>query len=133
MITAYGLILLLTAVVATVEQAGYPPFGLANVSFVGLSSFLILIGLYHSAISVANDVTLRKSIKNSVLRESGLLDSIGTAQMTQERENKVTKMTADNANRLTEQSGIEPSLTDKEIKSYLDEVLEELSKVKRKQ
>ena len=53
--------------------------------------------------------------------------------MTQEIENKVTKMTADNANRLTEQSGIEPSLTDKEIKSYLDEVLEELSKVKRKQ
>jgi hypothetical protein len=133
MITAYGLILLLTAVVATVEQAGYPPFGLANVSFVGLSSFLILIGLYHSAISVANDVTLRKSIKSSVLRESGLLDSIGTAQMTQEIENKVTKMTADNANRLTEQSGIEPSLTDKEIKSYLDEVLEELSKVKRGQ
>jgi antitoxin component HigA of HigAB toxin-antitoxin module len=94
---------------------------------------LILIGLYHSAISVANDVTLRKSIKNSALRKSRLLDSIGTAQMTQEIENKVTKMTADNANRLTEQSGIEPSLTDKEIKSYLDEVLEELSKVKRKQ
>ncbi|MGB7956714.1 MAG: hypothetical protein WCF23_22305 [Candidatus Nitrosopolaris sp.] len=84
MITAYGFVLFLTAVVATVEQAGYPPFGLANVSFVGLSSFLILIGLYHSAISVANDVTLRKSIKNSALRESKLLDSIGTAQMTLE-------------------------------------------------
>src|SRR3977135_2502277 len=112
MITAYGLILFFTAADAAVEQAGYPPFGLANVSFVGLSSFLILIGLYHSAISVANDVTLRKSIKNSALRKSRLLDSIETAQMTQEIENKVTKNRAENANRLTEQSGIEPSLTD---------------------
>jgi hypothetical protein len=132
MITAYGLILFFTAAGAAVEQAGYPPFGLANVSFVGLSSFLILIGLYHSAISVANDVTLRKSIKNSALKESSFLDSIGTAQMTQEIENKVTKMTADNANRLIEQSGIEPSLTDNDIKLYLDKVLEELSKVKSK-
>jgi len=67
-----------------VLQAGYPPFGLANVSYVGISSFLILSGLYNSAISVANDVRVRQSIKNSAINESKLLGSIGTAEMQQE-------------------------------------------------
>jgi hypothetical protein len=66
---------------ATVLQAGYPPFGLANVSFVGLSSLLILSGLYYSAISVAHDARLRQSIKKSAIEESKLLASIGAAQM----------------------------------------------------
>jgi hypothetical protein len=34
----------------------YPPFGLATISFFGLASYLSLIGVYSSAISVANDV-----------------------------------------------------------------------------
>ena len=40
-------------------------------------------------------------------------------------------MTQDNASMLTGQSGVEPSLTDNEIKSYLEKVFEELVKVKR--
>jgi hypothetical protein len=43
------------------------------------------------------------------------------------------KMTQDNANALTQQSGVELSLTDNEIKSYLNKVLEELVKTKRMQ
>jgi hypothetical protein len=43
------------------------------------------------------------------------------------------KMTQDNASMLTAQNGVEPSLTDNEIKSYLDKVLEELVKAKRTQ
>lgn len=118
---------------AGVLQAGYPSFGLASVSFVGLASYLILTGLYNSAISVAQDGKLRKSIKNSVLQQSSkLLDSIGTAQMTKEIEEKVMKMTQDSASRLKEQSGVEPSLTDHELKTYLDSVLEEVVKVKEK-
>ena len=107
-------------------QAGYPPFGLADVSFVGLSSFIILVGLYQSAISVAQDVQLRKSIKTSVMNESKLLDSIGTAQMTEETENRLMKMTRAVADVLTEESGVQPSLTDVEIKEYLHEVIAEV-------
>ena len=47
-IAAYGFILFYTAAGATVLQAGYPPFGLANVSSVGLGTFMIMIGLYYS-------------------------------------------------------------------------------------
>jgi hypothetical protein len=133
-ITAYGFVLFVIAAEASVLQAGYPPYGLANVSFVGLASFLILTGLYNSAISVAQDVKLRQSIKSYTLQQSSkLLDSIGTAQMTKEIEDKVMKMTKGNASALAAQSGVEPSLTDNEIKSYLDKVLEELVKAKRRQ
>lgn len=95
---------------------------------------MILTGLYNSAVSVAQDIKLRRSIKSSALQQSSkLLDSIGTAQITKEIEDKVMKMTQDNANALTQQSGVEPSLTDNEIKSYLNKVLEELVKMRRMQ
>jgi hypothetical protein len=130
-ITAYGFVLFVNAADASVLQAGYPPYGLANVSFVGLASFLILTGLYNSAISVAQALKLRQSIKASAVQQSSkLLDSVGTAQMTKETEDKVMKMTHDNSSMLTAQSGVEPSLTDNEIKSYLDKVLDELVRVR---
>jgi hypothetical protein len=129
-ITAYGFILFLNSAQATVLQAGYPPFGLANVSFVGLSSFLILTGLYNSAISVAQDARLRQSIKNTAVEESKLLGSIGTAEMQREIENKVTVLTKNNADAIEQTGGIEPSLTEDEIKNYLNSVLAEVSKKK---
>jgi hypothetical protein len=53
--------------------------------------------------------------------------------MTKEIEEKVMKMTQDNASLLIAQSGVEPSLTDNEIKSYLSKVLDELVKAKERQ
>ena len=106
-ITACGFILYFNSGQATVLQAGYPPYGLANVSFVGLSSFLILIGLYQSAISVAQDAKLRMSTRGYTLQQSSrLLDSIGTSQMVKEIEDKVIKMTQVDAYRLAQQTGV---------------------------
>ena len=48
---------------------------------IGLSSYLLLIGIYSSVISVAEDSKLRQSIRNYAIKESRLLDSIGTAEM----------------------------------------------------
>jgi hypothetical protein len=122
------LLLFFTAADAGLLQAGYPPFGLADVSFVALSSYLILIGLYYSAVSVAEDVALRKSIKNLAIKELKLLDSIGTAQMMQEIEEKVMRTTKTNADLLAKQSGVDPSLTDDEIKDYMEKITEEVKK-----
>jgi hypothetical protein len=58
----------------------YPPFGLATICFVGLSSFLIYARIYSSALSVANDVQLRRSNRKSFEKQSNLLDKIGTAE-----------------------------------------------------
>jgi hypothetical protein len=130
-LTAYGFIIFFTAGSATVLQAGYPPFGLANVSFVGLAAYLILTGIYQSTISIAQDVKLRHSIKSAALQESSkFLGALGSAQMEKQIEDTVIKISKDNASALAEQSGVEPSLTDSELKSYLNEVIAEIVKTK---
>ena len=81
-ICAFGLALIFGSDQAIIlVNKPYPPFGLATVSFMGLSSYLLLIGIYSSAISVGEDSRLRQSIRNYALKESRLLDSIGTAKM----------------------------------------------------
>jgi hypothetical protein len=123
-ITSYGLILFFTTTLTSIAGAGYPPFGLVNVLLVGPFSFLILTGLYRSAVSVAEDVKLRRSIKNTAKKELKLLEDIGTAEMYQEIEKRVTAVTKANADQLAQQSGIEPSLTDEEIRNSLAQVKE---------
>ena len=129
-ITAYGFILFFTAAAATISGASYPPFGIASVLLVGPFSYLILIGLYSSAISIAEDSKLRQSIKVSTKKELRLLDSIGISQIQQEIERKVTAITKASAATLTQQSGIEPSLTDEEIRQILSQVATEIRRKK---
>jgi hypothetical protein len=125
-ITGYGFMIFGTAAVTTVLQAAYPPYGLANVSLVGLSAFLILAGLQHSAISVAHDLRLRRFIKNSTLKESKLLDGMGSAQMAQELQKKIVSITKENAQVMEQESGTRPSLTDEDMVNYVVRVIDEV-------
>jgi hypothetical protein len=127
-ITGYVFILFFTATIATISAAGYPPFGLVNILLLGPFSFLILNGLFRSAICVAEDTELRHSIKALAKRESKLLDAAATAENLQEYENKVITAVRASARLLEEESGIEPSLTDAEIREQLEIVTQELRK-----
>ena len=128
-ISAYGMMLLFTSNQATaLITAPYPPFGLATISFMGLSSYLILVGVYSSAISVAQDVNLRKSIRKTVQQQSNLLDNIGSSQMEQEIHRRVIKITKEKFNEMTEETGVQPSVTEVKMKQYMDNVLKEIKK-----
>jgi hypothetical protein len=130
-ISAFGIVLLFTSNQAMVLVSfTYPPFGIVTISFLGLSSYLVLVGIYSSAISVAQDVNLRKSIKNHTLREVKMLDSIGAAQMHQEIENKIISFTKKTRDLMTEETGISPSISNEDIKKYIQEVLIEVDKKK---
>src|SRR5947209_5410050 len=84
-ISAYGLVLMFISNQAVLlVNIFYPPFGIVTVSLMGLSSYLLLLGVYSSAISVSEDSKLRQSIREFTLAEPKLLDSIGTAHMEQE-------------------------------------------------
>ena len=130
-ITCFGLTLFSIGILATVSGAGYPPFGLPSVSLVGPFSFLLFTGLNHSAISIAEDSSLRRSIKDSAQQQLKLLDSMGTAEMERKLEKMVLEATKSNAESLKQQSGIEPSLSMDEAKQYLYEVLEEVKDRKK--
>lgn len=124
MISAYGMMLLFSSnQAAGLVLAPYPPFGLATVAFFGLASYLIFIGIYSSAISVAEDSTLRQSIRRFAINESKLLDSIGTAQMELEIQRKVVAFTKRNQDKMIEETGIASSLTEEDIKEYLEQVI----------
>jgi MFS family permease len=79
-ISAYGMILLFTSNQPIgLLLVPYPPFGLATISFMGLASYLIFVGIYSAAVSVSEDTKLRQSIRKIAINESKLLDSIGSS------------------------------------------------------
>jgi hypothetical protein len=130
MIAGYGLLLLFTSNQATVLiNSPYPPFGMASISFVGLSSYLVFVGVYFSAVSVAQDAELRRSIRRSVERQLGLLDEIGTAEMQNELIKNILTVSAQ-SEKIAEQTGVISSLEEGDIRDYLTKVIEETKKNK---
>lgn len=93
---------------------------------------MILLGIYSSAISVSHDIKLRQSIRKLAVKESKLLDSIGSAQMEQQIQKRVVDMMRQNQDRLSNETGVESSLSEDEVKQYLHEVIEEVKKGKVK-
>ncbi len=125
-IAAYGFLLFYIAGSALVLQAAYPPYGLVSVSFTGLTCYLIYNGLYFSAISVSQDMTLRQSIRKSVMEQSKLLDSIGTAEMEREVQKHVLIAAKKASASMEQESGVEASMNEGDMKEYVELVIKEL-------
>jgi len=128
-ITSYGFVLFFTTMLTSISGAGFPPYGLINIFLMGPFSFLIANSFYRAAISVAEDTKLRQSITNKAKEELKLLEDIGTAKIYQDFEKKISIVSKENSNLLSSQTGIEPTLTDNEIKEILGEVIKERKRV----
>jgi hypothetical protein len=131
-ISGYGFVLLFAsnqAIVLTFTP--YPPFGLMTISFVGLASYLVLVGIYSSAISISEDANLRREIRRLAIRESKLLDSIGTAQLEQEIVKKVVTVAKKHSASIIDKTGVQPSLSEDDMKLYMVEVLREIKTSKK--
>lgn len=132
-IAGYGVIMISISIETPMYQAPYPPFGVAATSSIGLMGYLYSTGIYLSAISVSEDVKLRQSIREFArINQSRLLDNIGRAHREQETVRTVLKIGREQKEALTQQTGVEPSLTEEAIKQYLAEVMEEVKKSKLK-
>ena len=75
---------------------------------------------------MSEDINLRQTIRKSAIEESKLLVSIGSAQMHQQLERKVLQNAKDRADKMTNQTGVQLSLTDADMKQYLNSVLKEI-------
>jgi hypothetical protein len=128
-ISGLGLLLLFaTNQAILLSIAPYPPFGFASITLAGLSAYLAVVGIYTSCISMSNDAKIRKSIKSLAKSESRLLDSIASAEMQKEVESRVIKVIKVQSSEIEDQTGSKPSLTDDEIKEYLEKVLKEIKR-----
>jgi len=118
----FGFLLFFSAGQSTLANTLYPPFGLATMSLYGLSTYMILLALYSCAISVSEDIELRKSIKKSTLRESKFLDSMGTAHMERDLTRRIVlKAREEQKERIQKSAGIKSSLTDEDIITIIEE------------
>jgi len=129
LMTGYGFMVFFSASQATLSATAYPPFGFATVSFYGLGSYLILIGLYLSALSVSEDDELRDYIKKSTMQESRFLHSIGSSSLAErERQvmNKVLSKAKEQQRLITESTGVYTSLSEEEIKEYVKNTEEKI-------
>ena len=83
-----------------------------------------------SAVYVAEDSTLHQSIRSFAVKESKLLYSIGIAPMEEEIQKRVIELTKQNQDSMVEEFGIQSSLTEEDMKQYLQEVINEVQKYK---
>ena len=89
--------------------------------------FLPIIGGYLLAtVSVSNDVRIRKAIRNSIEKESELIGDIGDAELDMELRAKVFSMMDKLSRRLQEDTQVESSLTEEDIRDYTNKVIQEI-------
>lgn len=134
-LTAYGFVLLYVTNHASVIVAPYPPFGMVSLSLLSLSSYYLLFGLYSSALSLSQDITLRNHLRSIAKSDNNLLSSIGTAQMETEVKRAIgeLKEVADEQEKeLAEKTGIETPVAENEVEDYLKQVIEEVSRSRKK-
>jgi hypothetical protein len=131
-IAAYGLVLVFISnqAISTVNAPSFPPFGLVTVSFMGLASYLMLIGIYYSAVSVSQDVKLRRKIRRFAVDEVRLLHNIGSAELAVKLESQTKEIMTKNQASMLEETGVQSSLNEEDAKQYLNEILKELGKQK---
>lgn len=128
-LTAYGFVLLYISNVISLAARSYPPFGIATLSISGLSSFLLLAGLYSTAVILSKHAELRKSIRNSIEgQQSKLLDHIGMSEVQRDIDRKVTPLIERYAKEMNAQSSVDIAISNEEVKQYINEILQDLHK-----
>src|SRR5215210_243363 len=103
-------------------------FGVAGRAFMLLASFMLCAGFYLSAVHMAQNTGLRRLIKASA--GSKVFGAMAVAQLDQENETRVLDFIEKEREIIKEQTGIQPSLEQKDAKAYLDSILLELQSKK---
>ena len=128
LIAAFGVIMLPYSLSSPVIiYVAYPPFGAPAHFFLTAASYLLSLGIYSSAISVSQDMNLRHSIRKQAIDEPRLLGSIGEASMGDEMIKRVTRLAKENSDAMAKETGIQPSMTEAEVKQYLEWVIQEVN------
>ena len=124
-ITSLGIILLFCSVQPGMPYyAAYPPFGLATLLFLGLSSYMLLVGMVGIGANVSRDLELRREIYRNIEAYPDIFENLGIAEMQREIERKVIPLS-----NKTELAGymkdyVDPSQED--VKIMISEALNEI-------
>ena len=104
----------------------YPPFGITTSLFFGLSSFLVMIGFYCSAIYISENRDIRRIIKDDMLKYD-LLSQISNRFIENKTLSYINQIKKSSTNELFV-DGNRLLLNDREIKQYVKDVINEIGK-----
>ncbi|CAN5387517.1 hypothetical protein BH18THE2_BH18THE2_24630 [soil metagenome] len=127
----WGMLLIFGANQATAQVLyPYPPFGLATITVMITAAFLMLLGIYNSAVLVSASTDLRKDIHKHAL-QSKLLGLIGRAEVEKEVQKTINEIIRDRDMKISEED-TKPrlELDAAELSKYLELVARELKKDK---
>jgi len=109
----------------------YPPFGLVTLSLLGLSSYILLVGMIGSAAYVARDNLVRKEVFDSLQADSHVL-KMGSAEMQRELENRVRSVTKKiKSSDLADDMELTMDPDEKDVRLMVEEVLKEVHSKRR--
>jgi hypothetical protein len=127
--TSYGFIILYISGQVVLASCSYPPFGITTIIYQGLSSYLLLIGLSSTAISLSKHAELRRSIRNSLEDQpSRLMGRMGLSEVQKDIDNRVTPLFQRYSEQMKKQTAIDLTISKGEVKQYIKEILHELHK-----
>jgi hypothetical protein len=104
-----------------------PPFGLVTISYMGLASYMVLIGIFSSARELSKDLSVRREIYRITGEQLGLLSNIGVAELNKTLEKRVKKI----FNTMKDEIDIptmEHELGESDYKRFIEDALAEVGK-----
>jgi hypothetical protein len=108
--------------------AVYPPFGLVTLLFLGLSSYLLLVGMLGCAAYVSRDIELRRQIYKGLEVNADVLKKIGMAETQREIEKRVLPLA--NKIKLSDEMRrhMDTDPDEEDVKTMIEDVLNEIHK-----
>jgi len=123
LISCIGMSILFSSVEITpLQYKVLPPYGLITEAFIPLGSFLLLVGIFSSAVNVSQDGELRRDFRKSAIAQLNLLRTIGIAQM----EKELVKNFKLAEKRYQNLEPTQERYSEENVKQIVHEVLEEL-------
>lgn len=127
-ISAIGVVMFFICYFANPSIGSYLPFGVISSSFLGFGAYLFFSGIFSSAVSIASDLKLRQTIRQSLLDRSKLLDNIGMADITRELERHTEDIIRKHEETMKRETGIDSPIHDVDMQRYIEEAMAEIRK-----
>lgn len=102
----------------------YPPVGIVAISYMGLASYLLLVGIYSSATIAARDITLRKYLNKMVGNDTSLLRNIAFSEKESEIEKNVKSLMTYSSE--WQESNKQFEIDQHELKDIIEDVISEV-------
>jgi hypothetical protein len=128
LVCSIGITILFSSIaLSPLRYATYPPYGLITEVFLPLGAYMLLVGIFTSAIHVSRDAVVRKELYKTAVSQLDLLKSIGTSEMEKEFEGRVKYlMKLHRFSEEYERSFREEQMEVENVKKILHDVLDEV-------